>query len=393
VLKTLLSACLVFAVAVSAHAQEVLQGVTFSVDVLNLTTVGTDIDQVQVFTLNQTVDARGTFAQRATTVDYGTAFRRIDMRVGHNQALSVSAGYRRGGWGLSFRRWSTEEEASFQERITSSPGRVTSGTMASTQSQTVQGCRMWDNTQPPVVNMRDASGFSPVDCYARNALDTSKMDIMVERAWIESPGLQAVVRIGAAIGRVEHRRQEGQEQNALVELPGLQSPFGTPFDRLTNRITLDSTGAATGRFVGPSVELAGRFGFGRLQADWRVNQSVLIGNAELTGEWIDIDRVSIVGRSGNVAFTESEMLEGRYPLSERKQTAIPVLDSEVKVGYRIVEMISAGVGYFISSWQSVPMASSWSVPGEWTDAAGTHWKRNESNLVFHGVSFFGQVSF
>jgi hypothetical protein len=87
------------------------------------------------------------------------------------------------------------------------------------------------------------------------------------------------------------------------------------------------------------------------------------------------------------------MLEGRYPLSERKQTAIPVLDSEVKAGYRIVEMFSAGVGYFISSWQSVPMASSWSVPGEWTDAAGTHWKRNESNLVFHGVSFFGQVSF
>jgi hypothetical protein len=348
---------------------------------------------VQVFTLNQTVDARGTFAQRSTTVDYGTRFRRIDMRVGNNQALSLSAGYRRGGWGLSFRRWSTEEETSFQERITSSPERVTSGTMASTQSQTVQGCRMWDNTQPPVVNMRDASGFSPVDCYARNALDTSKMDIMVERAWIESPGLQAVVRIGAATGRVEHRRQEGQEQNAFLELPGLQGPFGTPFDRLTNRITLESTGAATGRFVGPSVELAGRFGFGRLQADWRVNQSVLIGNAELTGEWIDIDRVSIVGRSGNVAFTESDMLEGRYPLSERKQTAIPVLDSEVKVGYRIVEMFSAGVGYFISSWQSVPMASSWSVPGEWTDAAGTHWKRNESNLVFHGVSFFGQVSF
>ena len=97
-MKTVLSACLVFAAAASAHAQEVLQGVTFSVDVLNLTTVGTDIDQVQVFTLNQTVDARGTFAQRATTVDYGTTFRRIDMRVGHNQALSVSAGYRRGGW-------------------------------------------------------------------------------------------------------------------------------------------------------------------------------------------------------------------------------------------------------------------------------------------------------
>ena len=95
-----------------------------------------------MFTLNQTVDARGTFAQRTTTVDYGTTFRRIDMRVGNNQALSLSAGYRRGGWGLSFRRWSTEEETSFQERITSSPERVSSGTMASTQSQTLRGRRM-----------------------------------------------------------------------------------------------------------------------------------------------------------------------------------------------------------------------------------------------------------
>jgi hypothetical protein len=392
-LRAILSACLVLVAGASAHAQEVLQGVTFGVDVLNLTTVGTDIDQAQVFTLNQTVDARGTFTQRTTTVDYGTTFRRIDMRVGDSQALSISAGYRRGGWGLNFRRWSTEGEASFQERITSSPERVTSSGVASTQLQIVQGCRMWDNTQPPVVNMRDASGFSPVDCHARNALETSKMDIMLERAWIESPGLQTVVRIGAAIGRVEHRRQEGQEQNALLELPGLQSPFGMPFDRFMNRITLDSTGAATGRFVGPNVELAGRFGFGRLQADWRVNQSVLIGDAELTGEWIDIDRINIVGGSGNVSFTESDTLEGRYPLSEKKQTAIPVLDTEVKVGYRIIETISAGVGYFISSWQSVPMASSWSVPGEWTDAAGTHWKRNESDLVFHGVSFFGQISF
>ena len=212
-LKPFLSACLVLAAATSSHAQEVLRGVTFNVDLLNLTTVGTDIEQVQVFTLNQTVDARGTFTQRATTVDYGTTFRRIDMRLGNHQALSLSAGYRRRGWGLTFRRWGTEAEASFEERITSSPERVTSGTMASIQSQTVQGCRMWDNTQPPVANMRDASGFSPVDCYARNALDTSKMDFMVERAWIESPGLQAVFRVGGApVGGGQPRAGGGEQK-------------------------------------------------------------------------------------------------------------------------------------------------------------------------------------
>ena len=41
----------------------------------------------------------------------------------------------------------------------------------------------------------------------------------------------------------------------------------------------------------------------------------------------------------------------------------------------------------------VDLVATESDPGAWTDAAGTHWKRNESNLVFHGVSFFGQVSF
>jgi hypothetical protein len=39
------------------------------------------------------------------------------------------------------------------------------------------------------------------------------------------------------------------------------------------------------------------------------------------------------------------------------------------------------------------MASSWSVPGVWTDQAGTHWKENESNPAFYGLSIFGQVGF
>jgi hypothetical protein len=392
-LRHILSACLVVAVAGTAEAQEVLEGVTFSADLLNLTSTGTDIDQVRVFTLHQTVDAGGTFAQRTSSVDYGTSFRRIDMKVGTDQALSLSAGYRRGVWGVSFRRWSTEGDAAYQERITSSPERLSAGVGSSSRSQTVQGCRMWDNTQPPVVNTRDSSGFSPVDCYARNALRTSKMDIMMERAWIDSPGFQTMLRLGASIGRVEHNRQEGQEQNSFVEFPGIQDPFGMPFDRLTNRITLDGTGSATGHFVGPDVELAGRFRFGRLQADWRVNQSVLIGDIDLTAEWIDIDRVSIAGRVGNVSFTESDLLEGHYPFAEKERAAVPVFDSEIRAGYRIFDEISAGVGFFISSWQSVPLASSWSVPGEWTDAGGTHWKRNEADLVFHGLSFFGQVSF
>jgi hypothetical protein len=383
----------VLAMAGSARGQEVLDGVSFSVDLLNLATAGTDIDQVQVFTVRQTVTDSGTFAQRTSRVDYGTDFRRIDMRTDTDRALSWRAGYRRGEWGISLRRWSTGGDASYSERVSSSPPRVTLAAGSATASQTILGCRMWDNTQVPVVDLRDASGFSPLDCHARNELRASKMDVMVERAWIDTPRFQTTVRIGAAIGRVEHRREEGQEQNSFIEVPTGLSPFVMPFERLTNRITLDSTGQATGRFVGPNVELAGSFGFGRFQADWRLNQSVLIGDAELTSEWIDIDRITITGRVANVSFTESDLLEGRYPVSEETRVAIPVLDSEVKVGYRIVRTLRAGVGFFVSSWHSVPMASSWSVPGEWTDAAGTHWKRNESDLVFHGISVFGQMAF
>ncbi|HEY5619354.1 MAG TPA: hypothetical protein VIK60_15550 [Vicinamibacterales bacterium] len=382
----------VLALASNANGQGMLEGVSFSVDVLNLTTAGADVDQVQVFTIRQTAEERGTLAQRTITVDYGTSFRRIDMNIAKDRALSWSAGYRRGDWGVDFRRWSTEGDASFRELITSSPERASSSIVSASLSQTIQGCRVWDNTQVPVLNTRDAAGFSPVDCYARNALRTSKMDIMLERAWIDSPRFQTVVKIGAAIGHMEHHREEGQEQNAFIEFPP-QNPFGMPFDRLTNRITLDSTGDATGRFLGPNIELAGSFGFSRLQADWRVNQSVLIGDVELTSEWIDIDRVSVTGRFGGVAFTESQLLEGRYPLSEKRRAAMPVLDSHIKMAYRVTDTINAGVGFFISSWQSVPLASSWSVPGEWTDAAGTHWKRNQSNLVFHGLSLFGRVAF
>jgi hypothetical protein len=391
--RQILAVFFVFALAANARGQEILEGVSFSVDLLNLATAGADIGQVEVFTMRQTIGESGTLTQRNTRLDYGTDFRSIDMKIGTNRALSWRAGYRRGEWGVSFRRWSMEGDASYSERVSSSPLRLTTAAGTLTESRNVVGCRMWDNTQAPVFNMRDASGFSPVDCYARNALRTSKMDVMVERAWTDNPRFQTRIRMGGAIGHVEHRREEGQEQNSFIELPGGPSPFGMPFDRLINRITLDSTGEATGRFFGPGVELAGSFGFGRLQADWRLNQSVLIGDAELTSEWIDIDRINISGRVGNVPFTEADLLEGRYPLSEEKRVAIPVLDSEVKLGFRIVRTLSAGIGFFMSSWQSVPMASSWSVPGEWTDAAGTHWKRNESDLVFHGVSLFGQMSF
>ena len=391
-MRSALTVLFVLAIAGNVRGQQALDGVSFSVELLNLATAGTDIDQVQIFTMRQTLEQRGTITQREMTVDYGTDFRRIDMRPGTDRALSWSAGYRRGEWGVSVRRWNMDEDASYEERITSSPIRTTTAGGVFSESQTIQGCRLWDNTQAPVLNIGDPSGFSPVDCYARNSLQASKMDVMLERAWIDTPRFQADVRLGVTMARMEHRRAEGQEQNALFTAQGVPNPFGM-VDRFTNRITLDSTGKATGRLWGPDVELAGSIGFGRLQADWRVNQSVLIGDVDLSSEWIDIDRISSAGRLGTVAFTETNLLEGHYPFSVKKRVAIPVLDSEVKVGVRVVDMLTAGVGVFVSSWQSVPLASSWSVPGEWTDASGTHWKPNEANLVFHGMSFFARVAF
>lgn len=393
-MRTILLVLFFLALAGNVHGQGALEGVSVSVEVLNLTTVGADVDQGQVFTIQEAVEGRGAPTQRTSTVDYGASFRPIETKIGERRALLWSAGYRRGDWGVSVRRWNMEGDASYQERITSSPSRLVSSPTSLSFSQTVQGCRMWDHTLVSVQNVRDPSGFSPMDCSASNALRASKMDIMLERVWIRGPTFQAIVKIGTSVGRVEHQRKEGQEQNALIEGMPFQDSSGRLIDRFTNRITLDSTGEADGRFVGPSVELAGSFGFSRLQADWRVNQAMLIGDVDLTGEWNDVDRTSIAGRLGNIVpFTESVLLQGRYPLSEKKRTAVPVLDSHVKVSYRIVDMVSAGAGYFVSSWLGIPMASSWSVPGEWTGDAGTHWKRNESNLVFHGVTVFAQLSF
>jgi hypothetical protein len=382
----------VLAIAGSAHGQQVLDGVSFSVELLNLATAGADIDQVQIFSMRQTIEQGGTFTQRSMRVDYGTDFRRIDMRPDADRALLWSAGYRRGAWGVSVRRWNTDGDATFEEQVASSPVRATAGVGVLSESQTIQGCRMWDNTQPPVVNVGDPSGFSPLNCYARNSLEASKIDVLMERAWIDTARFQTDVRLGVTMGRIEHRRAEGQEQNALLGPQGAPSPLGT-VDRFTNRITLDSTGEASGQLWGPAVELAGSIGFGRLQADWRLNQSVLIGDVDLSSEWIDIDDIRVTGRIGTIPVSEADRLEGHYPFSSRKRVALPVLDSEVKVGVRIVEMLTAGVGVFVSSWQSVPLASSWSVPGDWTDAAGTHWKPNEPDLLFHGMSFFARVVF
>jgi hypothetical protein len=378
----------------NVYGQELFGGLSVSLDFLNLTTTGVDTEQVQVFTLHESIVQSGTVTQRTITSDYGGNFRSIDMGIGTNPTFAWSAGYRPGSWGVSVRRWNVDGDTSFSERITSPPERLTLSPVSSSLSGAVQGCRMWDHSLVPVEDTRDPSGLSPVDCHARNTFRASKMDVMLERVWMDGPPFQALVRIGAAVGRVEHEREEGQEQNAFAAAQiGSPPVLGASVDRFANRITLDSTSEASGWYWGPSIELAGAFTFKRLQVSWRVNQSLLIGDAELTAEWVDIDRISVVGRIGATPVTQSITSEGRYPISEKKRAVIPVLDSHVKAAYRVVGAISGGVGFFVSSWQGVPMASSWSVPGVWTDQAGTHWKENESNPAFYGLSIFGQVGF
>ena len=296
----------VMSVAGSAQAQ-VAQGVAgggsgtepgwhVSVEFMNILTRGNDVHVGDVFTEHQTIS--GTAA--SSRLDYGVDYEQIVTRMKNDQSALFTAGYRGASWGFGARGWKATTEGTVD-------GTEESPTPTST-SLSITGVRMWDNSIIPVVDMEDPSGISPVTFSAENKLETLRIEGFVERRWLGGPDLNVAVRIGLAHARVENTRSEGQTQHAFIEEVGAGST-----STLDNDIALNGESEATMNLTGPVIAIVGDSTFRKVRLDWLLSHSAMIGTAETTGTWTDVDDITEVVVAGATRTETLTLLSGTLP--------------------------------------------------------------------------------
>lgn len=370
-----LLAVLLLTASRSAHAQIGQEGWDVSIDFLQIATRGNDVHVGDVFTERQVF--LGTETDQR--LDYGVTYEPIVTTMDDNRSVMLAAVFRGPRWGGGARGWRSAAEGSV-EGSERSPSPTAS-------SVAVTGIRMWDNSIVPVGNILEPSGFSPLTFHASNSLETLRLDVFVERLWIRSSDLNVAARFGMAHARVENVRTEGQTQRAYFEDFELGEILV-----FENDVTLEGTSEATMSLTGPALALAGDATAGRLRIDWLIGQSVLLGTAETSGEWIDVDdiRETLLADPPQVSF---ELLNGRIEKEQDDRALVPVLDLQVKASVAVNPVLRLGAGIFSSTWFDLPVAPAFSVPDDWTDVQGTAWRQQTRNITFTALSVFAGFGF
>ena len=242
-------------------------------------------------------------------------------------------------------------------------------------------------------------GSSPLTFHAENALEHLRIEAYVERVWVSGPGLNVATRFGLARAHIENTRSEGQTQRAFIVCPSVQpqelcqglSP-GTS-RTFTNNIALNSESESTMNLTGPMVAIAGDTTVGIFRIDWLVGQSILLGTAETSGTWTDVDDITDVIVTGSTRLETTTFLNGAVPTSNEERAAVPVLDLQLKASLLVTKNFSVGGGVFSSTLFGLPVAPAFSIPGEWTDVAGTGWRQQTRDITFGGFTVSAGFAF
>ena len=352
------------------------EGWQVSVDFLVVATHGHDVHFGDVFTETQ----RLTGPVSDIRFDYGVTYNPVVPEMKRDQSLLVAVGYRGDRWGAGARGWRVATGGALDGRALSPPLTAT--------TSTVVGIRFWDHSLIPVTDLRQSSTFSPVPYYAENSLENLRVEGYVERRWIADSSLNVGIRLGAAFASVENLRSEGQSMTTFIVESG-----GGITTTTTNDITIDAESEATMKLAGPLVAVTGDSTFGRLRVEWLAGSAVLLGNAETTGTWIDVDDFAETTAGPGGSSTRFEFLRGVIPVERESRVLVPTIDLQVKASVRVTRSFGLGAGLLSSSWFGLPAAPSFSVPGAWTDIEGTGWKDHERNVGFTAISAFATVGF
>lgn len=306
------------------------------------------------------------------TLDYDATHEPINLNLKDKSTLRGELIYRRGQWFLGLSGWTFGTDDSIS-------GRVATPAMELTDTgyiYYVNSVRIWDHTIVPVVNELEASGISPVDYWAEDKLEVRTYDLFLGRTLAEKKDSFANFTLGAKFGSLKTRENLGQEQRAF-----LYDFDGYTFD---NHIRLESTAEANlHSMIGPVLGFQGEAKRGKFRIEGFINHAVLLGKAEHTGLWEDIDDILWIDPvTGETVW--HDVFTGEFSFSKDEKVALPVTELKLKITCHITDNISIGVGGFYSIWWDAPVAPKWSISGDWVSDEGTGWRLQKRTLIFGG---------
>lgn len=351
-------------------------GWSVSFEFLTVSTRGNDVHLGDVFTERQTLS--GTAGRNR--LDYGVTYDPIVTRMKTGRSALVAATWRGAQWGVGARGMRLATDGADEGRV------VTAAPTA--LSDSITGVRMWDNSIVPVINLEQASGYSPVSYAAENDLSNFRIEGHVERLWIRSRDLTVSTRFGISRAHLENTRNESQQQRAVD-----QEIAGTTVTSFRNDITLDGVSEATANLTGPVLALAGDSRMGRFKLDWLVSQAAMMGTAETSGTWTDIDDIREVVATPTTRTETATVLFGTLPIEREERVLVPVLDLHVRGGYQVTPRVTVGAGLYSSTWFRMPVAPAFSVPDDWTSLQGAGWRSQTRDISFTAFSFFAGFDF
>lgn len=347
-----------------------------SVEFLTVLTRGNDVHVGDVFTERQTLS--GVVGQ--SRLDYGVTYEPIVTRMKTAPGALIAASWRGTQWGFGARGTRIATDGADEGRVTTAA--------ATALSDSITGVRMWDNTIIPVVNLEQPSGYSPVSYAAENTLSNFRVEGYVERFWIRSRDLNVSTRFGISRAHIENTRGESQLQRAVDE-----EVAGTTVTSFRNSITLDGVSEATANLTGPVLSLAGDARMGRFRFDWLISQAAMLGTADTSGTWTDIDDIREVVATPTTRTETATVLYGTLPIEREERVLVPVLDLHVRGGYQVTPRVTVGAGLYSSTWFRMPVAPAFSIPDDWTSVQGAGWRNQARDVSFMAVSFFAGFDF
>jgi hypothetical protein len=330
-----------------------------------------------VFGYNEHVGDAYTYAETYYGDDenYGATYDPLILDIPGNFGVRAGVSFMSNDWGIGASGWCFKTTGSLSGTVESTPYNIT-------------GVRMWGSTIIPVVDTSDASGLAPVDYYADNYLGAITGELFLIRTLTESECGEINISLGAKAGYLSNRMNKGLAMHAWT--PWYSDSEGDHY--WDNYITLDETSSVDyGFMIGPVAGLSGITKAGILYAEGSLNQSVLLGSAKFSGQWVDIDDIyDTVPSDASVPF---ETWTGTFTLSEERFVAIPVTELSAEAGFNIADLVRFSIGGFCSVWWNVPVAPTWNIHGDWTWTSGTGWILPYRTLVFAGAALTVTVHF
>ena len=236
----------------------------------------------------------------------------------------------------------------------------------------------WGEPRGPVTNELEPSGIAPEEFRVDQELDTFTAEVFGFRTLAENSSSRIDAIVGVKVGQLE------TTQNQSINLRSfLFDGFG-PGLHFNNFISLSSTAEAEFLGVGPMVGFSGRATWRQLAFHTFVTQSLLIGDADLEGQFTDIDDISSTPDPAG-PFTPFLLIRSDLPFSRSEKAFIPVTEFQLVAEWHITRILAVGATGFAAIWFDAPVAPTFSFPTVSTVPFPGQWTVEKRTLGFVGV--------